>query len=404
MLNSLKDKYPQLCEEWDYVKNGTLKPEDVYSSSKKRVWWICKKGHSFEARIVSRKNGSSCLYCSHQKIELATSLATLFPELIREWDYLRNSPLKPEDVFPTAQKKVWWVCKVHGSYLCSCANKSKQKRGCPYCSHQKVHLDSCLATLFPDLVKFWSEKNGNTLFELLPYSRKKNWWLCEQGHEYSLASSNRVDSYKNGNSGCPFCSGKKISSTNNLLYLFPEIASEWDYSKNIDITPDKITAKNGKSVWWICTKGHSWIAKISNRTSTNKTGCPKCSESKRENEVREIFEKIFNSNFPKSRPAWLLNPETNRHLELDGFNCDLNLAFEYDGEWHYIPVRRKFSNLSQLIKQKERDILKDYLCQEKGITLLRIPYNIKNLEQYISHMLIKEKYVHPGIKTLISNF
>ena len=35
----------QLMAEWDYKKNGDLKPEDFTVSSNKKVWWRCAQGH-----------------------------------------------------------------------------------------------------------------------------------------------------------------------------------------------------------------------------------------------------------------------------------------------------------------------------------------------------------------------
>jgi len=383
---NLKNKYPNLIKEWDYLKNEDLNPENI--SSTKKVWWVCQKGHSWQAKITNRISGHNCVYCTHQKVNETTSLATLFPNLIKEWDYSKNENLKPENVFPNSRKKVWWICEKHGSYLCSCANKIKGK-GCPFCAHIKIHLDSCLATLFPDLIKFWSKNNTLSPYVVFPNSKIKVLWFCDKEHEYLNSIAERINSFKKNNYGCPYCSGKKISKTNNLEYLYPEIAKEWDYSKNGDLLPNLITAKNGKKVWWICKNEHSWEARISNRTSINKTSCPKCFEFKREKEVRQIFEKFFNLKFPKVRPVWLINPKTNKNLELDGYNENLKLAFEYDGEYHYLP---KMGDLSQLKIQQERDSIKDNLCINNKVILIRIPYTIKNLEQYIIKTLKKKDY------------
>jgi hypothetical protein len=46
---------------------------------------------------------------------------------------------------------------------------------------------------------------------------------------------------------------------------------------NLDLSILKL--KSNKKLWWICTKGHEWIASIVNRSS-NGTGCPYCSNSK----------------------------------------------------------------------------------------------------------------------------
>ena len=37
---SLAEARPDLIKEWDYEKNGDLRPEDVSHRSDKRAWWI----------------------------------------------------------------------------------------------------------------------------------------------------------------------------------------------------------------------------------------------------------------------------------------------------------------------------------------------------------------------------
>lgn len=51
---SLKSKFPELAKEWHPTKNGDLNPEQVTSGSAKKVWWICDKGHEWEAVIGRR--------------------------------------------------------------------------------------------------------------------------------------------------------------------------------------------------------------------------------------------------------------------------------------------------------------------------------------------------------------
>ena len=70
-------------------------------------------------------------------------------------------------------------------------------------------------------------------------------------------------------------SGKKKS----LAEAFPEIAKEWCYEKNGDLTPEMVTYSSHEKVWWQCTYGHKWPANISNRTNFN-SGCPYCAGQK----------------------------------------------------------------------------------------------------------------------------
>jgi len=100
--------------------------------------------------------------------------------------------------------------------------------------------------------------------------------------------------------------------------------------------------------------------------------CQYCSAGYNENEVRKIFEAKFNKSFPNVRPNFLKNPQTGRNLELDGYCEELKLAFEYDGRQHYEPWNK--NKPEELIEVQKRDKLKDKLCKENDITLIRIPY------------------------------
>jgi hypothetical protein len=105
---------------------------------------------------------------------------------------------------------------------------------------------------------------------------------------------------------------------------------------------------------------------------------------KTEKQCRKIFEDIFQKSFPKSRPSFLINPKTNHPLELDGYCEELNLGFEYDGEFHYGCTSLRID----LAKIQQYDELKNTLCTAKGLILIRIPYWEKNnLENFIRSQL-----------------
>ena len=66
-FNDLATRNPVLATEWNTTRNGDLLPTQVTSKSGKKVWWICKKGHEWQATVSSRSNGSGCPECSRQK-------------------------------------------------------------------------------------------------------------------------------------------------------------------------------------------------------------------------------------------------------------------------------------------------------------------------------------------------
>ena len=62
--NNLKILNPSLAAEWHPTKNGNDIPEDFTSQSHRIVWWLCKNGHVWQARIQSRFLGRGCKWCS----------------------------------------------------------------------------------------------------------------------------------------------------------------------------------------------------------------------------------------------------------------------------------------------------------------------------------------------------
>lgn len=110
-FNDFATKFPKMLKEWDFEKNIGLDPHNVTYGSKKEVWWKCKKGHSWLAKINSRTScKSKCPYCNQSRlIKGFNDLATTNPELLIEWDYNKNTIL-PTEIGKGSHKSVWWKC------------------------------------------------------------------------------------------------------------------------------------------------------------------------------------------------------------------------------------------------------------------------------------------------------
>jgi len=137
---SLSKECPTLVSEWDFKKNAPLTPDDVAPFSKRKVWWKCKKGHSWDAPIATRtrRNRSGCAVCAGR---LRTTLDEANPELASEWDFERNAPLTPSVVSPGSDKKVWWKCKKGHSWDTRISYRARGKRRqkkCPYCKGHRI--------------------------------------------------------------------------------------------------------------------------------------------------------------------------------------------------------------------------------------------------------------------------
>lgn len=106
----------------------------------------------------------------------------------------------------------------------------------------------------------------------------------------------------------------------------------------------------------------------------------------------EIMKTYFNCTFKKAKPKWL------NGLELDIYNSDLKLAVEYDGAQHY-KFNKRFHKTSDAFKQQqERDIRKNILCEQNGVTLIRVPYTIEksDIANYIKEQLSEKNINIPN--------
>ena len=264
--------------EWNYEKNGDLNPLELTAFSNRKVWWKCEKGHEWEAKIQNRSNGTNCPYCSgKQVLKGFNDLATLYPEVAKEWHPTKNTTL-PSEYLPFSNKKVWWICDK-GHEWEAVIGQRVNGTGCPYCSGRvAISGENALGTLRPDLAKEWHPtKNGDlTPSDVKISSGLSVWWLCEKGHEWKT----RIVSRSRG-SGCPYCSGNKVlEGFNDLETRNPVLAEEWNYLKNGTLLPSSVSPSSNKKVWWKCKIcGHEWQAIVGSRNRGR--GCPVCAEEKR---------------------------------------------------------------------------------------------------------------------------
>jgi hypothetical protein len=123
------------------------------------------------------------------------------------------------------------------------------------------------------------------------------------------------------------------------------------------------------------------------------TAPPRPTSSKGEDTCRKVFESIYKRPFTKCRPPFLLNVVTgSKHaLELDGYNEDLKIAFEYNGEQHYKYIPYFHKTKDSFYNQKYRDEMKRRLCMEHNVHLIEVPYHVSNIRAFISEQLSEKK-------------
>jgi hypothetical protein len=128
-----------------------------------------------------------------------------------------------------------------------------------------------LSVTHPELAK---EADGWDPSEFTSGSGKTKSWKCNKGHKWTAKIYDRVGSVKRKPIVCPVCSGRIIViGFNDLATLNPRIAGEadgWD---------PKTFGVGGGTKSWKCSKGHEWLATISNRAFFD-SKCPICLNQK----------------------------------------------------------------------------------------------------------------------------
>lgn len=137
--DSLLAKNPKLAAEWHPTKNAPLTPDSVGCYSNHKAWWICDKGHSWQAYIHNRAIGAGCPYCAkHKAVEGEGDLQTAAPHIAKEWHPSKNGDLHPNEVSVTSHRRVWWQCEYGHEWQAEIRNRTKYKHSkCPVCQKSK---------------------------------------------------------------------------------------------------------------------------------------------------------------------------------------------------------------------------------------------------------------------------
>jgi len=221
---SLAEEYPELVEQWSQINE--ISPSDVSSGSHKKVWWICEKGHTWEAIIKNRALlGSGCPYCEHRAVLKGyNDLQTLFPDVAKTWS--PKNKLNPSEVSVRSNAEVLWLCENGHEWKARVADRT-DGHGCPYCAGQRVWKGfNDLATTHPELISEWSDKNVNLSPEEITYKNRTNvWWHCSKcGNDYQAVVYARA----NGRI-CPFCIANEIKRLREQRIISKQISKDFSF-------------------------------------------------------------------------------------------------------------------------------------------------------------------------------
>jgi len=282
--NTLSRRRPAIAGSWHPTHNSTLTPADVSVGSGVRAWWRCRAdpGHEWQAPVADRTRGKGCPYCAGKKTAPDQSLAVRLPKLARQWHPTLNGRLTPKDVIPGSARRIWWRCPndAKHEWRAFVFSRAKGGTGCPFCAGQVTSPEYNLAVGAPEIALQWHSKRnrGLTPHDVTPGSNRPVWWRCRQAPDHEWVTTPNMRTSRK--SGCPFCSGRRLSATNCFAARQPRLAAQWHPTLNRGVTPyDVFSSSNGR-VWWRCERGHAWLVSVNSRVKSQ-SGCPACNLKRR---------------------------------------------------------------------------------------------------------------------------
>lgn len=252
-----------------------------------------------------------------------------------------------------------------------------KKRGGPPAPRTKINLQYCK--------DFAETKGWKLLSKTYAGVKTPMTWRCDKGHQWDANFHNIKDRKTN----CPYCLNC------NLKYNIEDIRTLAE-KNNGKLVSDVYINKHTKLIWE-CDKGHQFEM-APHSIDSQQQWCPYCLY-KDEAFCREFIQKVLQCTMFKCRPKFL------NGLELDGYNEELKLAFEYSGIQHFKFIPFFHKTPEGLDKQILRDNEKAEICKQMNINLLVIPYTYsiyidKNkLEAYILDYLYEHKYIQADKRT-----
>ena len=327
----LSDYSPEVFGLLKQENNPGVVLEKLTSRSGKSLNWECELGHLWPAvvsdmtREAKSEQSKKCPVCSNRVVLAGfNDVATTHPEVVKNWDYDLNDK-GPEFYTYGQAMNVNWVCDKGHKW----SNRISSLGKCPTCNG--YHIDEGVTDFgsrFPHLLNEWDyDKNETDPKTVGAISKESFFWKCLQGHNWETSTSARI---YNG-LGCPVCANRKvIPGINDFASSHPLLAKEWHPDNSY--MPGDISYGHNSKVLWRCSQGHSWMAKVSDR-SVKDSGCPKCSKrvSRAEQEIFDFLKDALPDGVEVRQSVRDLIPNG----EVDIYVPSLGLAVEFNGlYWH----------------------------------------------------------------------
>lgn len=329
-----------------------------YINSHSKVIIKCKQHGEFSQKAYVHLNGHGCPICASNLIVDKNKLTT--EEFIKKAKTLYGEKYDYSKVnYVNNSTKVCIICPKHGEFHIR-PNDFLGGHSCKKCGY--VFLSYKLKHNKEEFIQKAKEIHGNKYdYSKVEYNGLENnvIIICPKHGEFSQ----KPKCHLNGH-GCQKCGVEKRIEKETLtkeeFILKAREVHGWKYDYS------KVEYKNNRTKICIICPEHGEFWQIPN-SHLNGHGCPKCNEWKMEKHVIEVLNKNnIKYEYKKRNFEWL---KYKKPLELDFYLPEYNIAIECQGEQHYKEVK-KWGGKHTFEERKNRDTIKQKLCEKNGVKLL----------------------------------
>lgn len=275
----------RLMKEWDWDKNNELgfHPEELTCGSKRKVWWKCDKGHSWNVAICNRIKSKKITGCPHCYKEKQTSFA---------------------------EQAIYFYCKKYTNAINRYTEFGKDKEIDIYLPEYNIGIEyngmywhRNKEQKDKEKIKYFADKDIRIITVKEGYKNVVSTDTIE--HDYSNKQTiNFVIESLLGLIGIEYdeinidkdfnkINEQYIESEkeNSIAVKCKDSLAEWNYEKNGNILPTMVSYGSGRKFWWKCKDcSCEWKSTVGKYAGGQR--CPKCTKKnvaiKRGKQVRCI--------------------------------------------------------------------------------------------------------------------
>lgn len=366
-----------ILSQEEFLRKASDKHGNTYDYSKS----LCK-GASAKITITCKRHGDfvttpavhitgrgGCKEC--RKELLSNKYKLTFEQFLERAEAKHGDKYSyVKDTFTERNKPLQIICRKHGDFWQSPGSLLGKLGGCIDCNHPNRTRSFTTLTIESLIQEFKDAHKNSYLYPKLTRLRLTETIsiTCSKHGEFRK----KVKSHLLG-SGCNKCFiDSRVTKRSITTESFTARANK---AHNYKFNYSKTIYRGARTKVDIVCPKHGVFSQIPN-DHLRGVGCSRCGTTyskPHQRVVQHLLDKGLREkiDFLVNDRSTLLNPKTGRGLELDIYFPSKQLAIEVDGQFFH-GYNLDSNQLVDVSKVKEQDSLKNELCTELGISLIRI--------------------------------